>query len=105
MSTYKVATWCGAVLAAACLIWALGLTRSPAQSGAAVPGKGVSKEKTTPASAKPMLARADQPVGRLDPNGPAKDFVENDLVFPDCRLTVIDKAEISSQREGVVFFL
>jgi hypothetical protein len=105
MFSYKVATWCGAVLVAVCLIWVLGLTRLPAQSAAAAPGKGSSKDKPKPAPAKPMLARADQPPARLDPNGPAKDFVENNVVIPDCRLSVIDKAEISSQREGVVLYL
>src|SRR5207253_780806 len=91
------------------LIWVLGFSRSPAQSGPE-PTKQTAPPKEKAPSARPLLAQAParQALARQpqrDPNQPAAFFVEDTIVVPNCHLSVDEKTEVSTQREGVLLFV
>src|SRR5438034_10123152 len=108
MFTRTVITGLGTVLIAGGLIWVLGFSRSPAQSGPE-PTKQTAPPKEKAPSARPLLAQAPvrqaqarQP--QRDPNKPA-DFVEDTIDIRNCHLSVDEKTEVSTQREGVLLFV
>lgn len=108
MSTRTIITGLGTVLIAGGLIWVLGFSRSPAQSGPE-PTKQTPPPKEKVLSARPLLAQAQVRQGparqpQRDPNKPA-DFVEDTIVIPNCHLSVDEKTELSSQREGVLLYI
>jgi WD40 repeat protein len=109
MSTRTIITGLGTVLIAGGLIWVLGFSRSPAQSGPEPP-KHTAPPKEKAARTLPLLAQAPnrqaparQPL--RDPNKPLGDFVEEAPVIPNCHLSVDEKTEVSTQREGVLLYV
>jgi hypothetical protein len=104
MFIQKAITGIGAVALAGTGLWAFGFFNSSAGSG---PGGGAppQEEKAPPVVAKPLVAQADRQRPKADPNQPASRFAEEPIVIPDCHLGVIDKTEVSAQREGVLLFI
>src|SRR5713101_7418811 len=104
MSSRKIVTTLGAALFVGSLIWVLGFSRTPAQSGLDPTNLGASpKQKAL--SARPFLAQAPRRPLQRDPNPPATDFVDGAIGIPNCHLNVDEKTEVSTQREGVLWYL
>src|SRR5260370_1939919 len=104
MSTRKIITGLGALLFVGGLIWVLGFSRSPAQSGPDSKNQAASQEPKRP-SPRPLLAQAPGRQLRGDPNQQTAVFVEDTIVIPNCHLQVDEKTEVSTQREGVLLFV
>jgi WD40 repeat protein len=105
MLTRKVVTGSGAVLVAGGLIWAIGFSRTPAQSGPDSANQVASPKPKALPSQQLLAQVATRRPPRQDPNQPAGDFVEGAIVLPNCHLKVDEKTEVSTQREGVLLYV
>lgn len=103
MSGSKLLMGLGVVSVAGALMWANGLSHSPAQSGSESPQQSIPPQKAAPLANK-FVAQAPRGQARHDPNQPAGDFVEDAIVIPNCQLNVDEKTELATEREGVILF-
>src|SRR5262249_24236008 len=101
MSSMKILTGLGVVPLAGALIWAAGLSHTPAQSGSESSDK-LAPSKKAEAPAKPLVAQVPRGPVRQDPNQPSGDFIEDVIVIPNCQLNVDEKTELATEREGVL---
>jgi WD40 repeat protein len=104
MSSVKILTSVGVAGVAATLIWIIGLSHSPAQSDSPQENKPTLQEKTRP-DLKNLVAQAPRKQARPDPNQPAAEFQQDAIVIPKCQLTVDEKTELSTLREGILLFV
>jgi WD40 repeat protein len=104
MSSPKILTAIGAALVAGAMIWIIGLSHSPAQSDADQPDQSPSPKE--PASRNDhLVAQAPRQQPRPDPNQSAVNFQLDPIVIPRCQLSVDEKTELSTLREGVLLFV
>jgi hypothetical protein len=104
MSIRKTLTGLGAMLLVGGLIWVVGFSRSPAQSGPDLTKQSTLQKQKEPLN-KALLAQAPRRQLQRNPNQPAADFVDGAIVIPNCHLNVDEKTEVSTQREGVLLFI
>ncbi len=105
MFIQKAITGIGAVALAGTGLWAFGFFNSSAGSAPGGAGAPPQEKKAPPVVAKPLVAQADRQRPKADPNQRASRFAEEPIVIPDCHLGVIDKTEVSAQREGILLFI
>src|SRR5271165_629258 len=86
------------------ILWWQGLLHAPAHDAAKDGyGDGV-KAGTTVDIGKPLYGNGPGPAAPL-PTVPPNGVTADPIVIGDCRLAVIDKQEVPSQRNGVLLFV
>src|SRR5260370_17166943 len=102
MSTRKIITGLGALLFVGGLIWVLGFSRSPAQTGPDSTNPTAPQKQKAP-SPRPLLAQAPGRQLGGDPNQQTAVFVEDTIVIPNSPLQFSQQPQLSTHHTMVLF--